>query len=346
MSESFLAAAAIRAAPRDSADALSDAVASLSLSGGGLLASAGFWDKEAGAPLLRRNANFLTKAGLSDELRARVNAWPALVGASDTAVAEGVCDDEAAFRIFLRDAERTFQDEGHRVAFMDLLKRVWPENRDYHQGLGYVSSLLMLLFDPDTTLGILLALTRSAKYTPGYWRAAPEPYVRDAMVYGRLVQEREPQVAALLQAACVVPEAYASKWFIGLCVHVLPFAALFDFVEAFLREGHLFLFKFSLALIAATKERLLSFKPTEVNKILEVLRLDTTQYADDHEGGAFFTGIVAAAASVPLEQSHVDKLREEESAVLEEKMRKTREREAQLAAESDDEIVFSDEEDD
>ena len=27
---------------------------------------------------------------------------------------------------------------------MELLKRVWPENRDYHQGLGYVCSLAPL----------------------------------------------------------------------------------------------------------------------------------------------------------------------------------------------------------
>ena len=81
---------------------------------------------------------------------------------------------------------------------MDLLKRVWPENRDYHQGLGYVSSLLMLLFDADTTARILLRLTREERYTPGYWRAAPEPYVRDAMVYARLVAERYPAVDALL----------------------------------------------------------------------------------------------------------------------------------------------------
>ena len=102
-----------------------------------------------------------------------------MAGVSNAAVAAGVCDDEAAFRIFLRDAERTFQDEGHRQAFMELLKSVWPENRDYHQGLGYVCSLLMLVFDTDTTQAILLQLSRSPKYTPGYWRAAPEPYVRD-----------------------------------------------------------------------------------------------------------------------------------------------------------------------
>ena len=96
------------------------------------------------------------------------------------------------------------------------------------------------------------------------------------------------------------------------------------------------------------QERLLTFKPTDVNKILEVLRLDVqTQYSDDHEGGTFFSGIVKAAFLVELDVAHVDRLREEEGVVLAEKMRKTREREAQMAAEdSDDEIVFSDEEDD
>ena len=213
MSASFLAAAAERAAAVPGS-----AIVPAPLTGGGLMDAPGFWQKEQGAPLLRRNSGYLTPEGIPDDLRQRLGTWPALCGASNAAVAEGVCDDEAAFRIFLRDAERTFQDEGHRQDFMDLLKRVWPENRDYHQGLGYVTSLLMLVFDTSTTLNMLLQLTRSPKYTPGYWRAAPEPYVRDAMVYARLVQEREPEVAALLQAACVVPEAYASKWFIGLCV--------------------------------------------------------------------------------------------------------------------------------
>ena len=44
--------------------------------------------------------------------------------------------------------------------------------------------------------------------------------------------------------------------------------------------------------------------------------------------------------------AQVASLREEEGAKLAEKMRRAREREAELAEESDDEIVFSDEEDD
>jgi hypothetical protein len=247
-------------------------------------------------------------------------------------------------RIFLRDAERTFQDENHRMRMIELLKRVWPENCDYHQGLGYVASLLMLFFDVETTVRILLRLTRDAKYTPGYWKAAPDAFVRDAMVYARLVEERHPEVAALLGQACVVPEAYASKWFIGLCVHVLPFEALISFVEAFLDEGHIFLFKFSLALVEAIKPKLLACKFTDVNIILELLRLDTTQYPDDSDGGAFFVQMVATAKTVSLDPAQVASLREEEGEKLRLKMIRVKEREAQMAAEeSDDEIVFSDE---
>ena len=253
----------------------------------GILFEPHFWAKEKGAPLLRRNSGFL-KMGepLSESLSALVEGWPALCGA-DVPPERPLphCPiDEAAERIFLRDAERTFADSGHRRRMMDLLARIWPESKDYHQGLGYICSLLILLFDDETILRILLRICREDKYTPGYWYAAPEAYVRDAMVYARLLGEREPEVAALLQQACVVPEAYASKWFIGLCVHVLPFAALFRFVEAFLEHGHIFLFKFALALVSRVKERLLSFKPTDVNLILEVLRLDQCQYPDDLEG--------------------------------------------------------------
>ncbi len=41
-----------------------------------------FWDKEKGAPLLRRNAEFLPKGEpLPAELADRVAAWPGLCGA-------------------------------------------------------------------------------------------------------------------------------------------------------------------------------------------------------------------------------------------------------------------------
>ena len=46
----------------------------------------------------------------------------------------------------------------------------------------------------ETVMRILLRISRSEKYTPGYWKAAPNAYVRDAMVYARLVERRFPEV--------------------------------------------------------------------------------------------------------------------------------------------------------
>jgi len=175
----------------------------------GMMFETDFWTREKGAPLLRRNAGYLpANQPMPDAVAARVAKWPALCGADSPPEPplEPAPIDEAAARIFLRDAERTFSDEGHRERMMALLARVWPATKDYHQGLGYMASLLMLLFDDETVFRILLRLCREDKYTPGYWHAAPDAYVRDAMVYMRLVAEREPEVAALLQQAGVVPE--------------------------------------------------------------------------------------------------------------------------------------------
>jgi len=99
--------------------------------------------------------------------------------------------------------------------------------------------------------------------------------------------------------------------------------------------------------VAGVKPALLKCAPTQVNIIYEHLRLDAAHYPDDLEGGAFFEGIVEDAKGIELAEDHLVKLREEEAIALAEHRRKVAEREAALRAEeSDDEIVFSDEEDD
>jgi len=306
-----------------------------------LLQLPGFWAKESGAPLLGRNAGFLTpEGGIPESWRERVAKWPELCGAGEAETPTGACDDEGALRIFEKDADRTFVDATHKQLYINLLMRVWPENRDYNQGLGYTCSLLMLLFDEDTIVRLLTAFTRSDKYTPGYWRAAPDAYVRDAKVYGRLLQEREPDTAALLMVC--VPESYASKWFNGLCLHVLPYEALFAYIEQFILEGHVFLFKFALALIARIKPGLLKCEQTQVNLLYEHLRLDPKQYPDDLDGGVFFSQMVEEAKAVKVDPAQIARLREEEAEALAAHRRRVAEQEA---AYSDDEIVFSDEED-
>jgi hypothetical protein len=71
------------------------------------------------------------------------------------------------------------------------------------------------------------------------------------------------------------------------------------------------------------------------------LRLDAKHYPD--EPTSWFTSLVEKAREVELDADHVTKLREEEAEALAAYRKRVAEQEAEY---SDDEIVFSDEEDD
>jgi hypothetical protein len=58
--------------------------------------------------------------------------------------------------------------------------------------MGYLCGFLLLLLGPDDVAKVLHRIGTDDKYTPGYWKGQPEAFVRDAMVYMRLVQERLP----------------------------------------------------------------------------------------------------------------------------------------------------------
>lgn len=49
----------------------------------------------------------------------------------------------------------------------------------------------------------------------------------------------------------------------GLCVHAMPFETLVEVIESFLSEGHLFLFKLSVAIVTAIKDQILTTKTHE-----------------------------------------------------------------------------------
>lgn len=213
------------------------------------------------------------------------------------------------------------------------------------QGLGYVYSFLRLTQPTDVALRLVLRLNRSERHLRGYWYAAPPAYVRDAMVYSRLVGEHFPEVAQLLAQAGVAAEAYVSKWFVGLCLHVLPFRALFAFYAQLLEEGAPFLFKFALSLVRHTSSALLACKPTDASSIFAILRLDPALYPDDH---AVHDAILETASDWQVSDVQIAQLRAEEEAKLDLKMARVREAERKLAEQdgSDDEIEFSDDEED
>lgn len=69
------------------------------------------------------------------------------------------------------------------------------------------------------------------------------------------------------------PSSFCQKWFVGLCVHVLPFEYLFQYFEGFLEGGHKFLFQFGLSLIHQLQDKLLALHNNH-SVTLGLLRLD------------------------------------------------------------------------
>lgn len=306
-----------------------------------------FWEGECEAPLLRRNAEFLSKE-TAEAMVKRAEGWVDLiqskVGNVDVSSRHPVTD-EAMLRIFIMDAERTFDDPERRKLMSSTLERVCGEIGDYHQGLGFVVAYLLLhLKDQDTIAKVALGLHRH--YVQGYYMTAPTAYVRDAKVFFKMLKVYYPDVHAKIQF--VPPEAFCSKWFIGFCVHVLPFPALIEFFEAVLAKGQSFLFQFGMALVKNCERELMESK--DVATQLEILRLDVKKYPDSKksedsvEDGSFFRQIVADALDFELEKVDIESLRaevEEEMRLAEEQRKR---RDAERKDESDDEIVFSDEE--
>eukprot|EP01068_Selenidium_serpulae_P010953 Selendium_serpulae@DN5572_c1_g1_i1.p1 len=307
-----------------------------------------FWEEEHEAPLLRRNGGFLSKESAASIVD-RASGWIDLMQskAGDIDVSEKhTVKDEAMLRIFKMDAERTFDDPQRRTLMSDTLERVCAEIDDYHQGLGFIVAYLLLhIRDIDTIAKIVLGLHRH--YVEGYFMTTPRAYVRDAKVFFKALKVYFPEAHTKLQS--LPPEAFCSKWFIGFNVHVLPFPALIDFFEALLTKGQDFLFQFGLALVKNCQKDIMSAKDVSVQ--LEILRLDVKQYPDNTKAndsdvdGSFFKQIVEDAIQFDIKDIDVDSLRkevDEEMRIVEEERAK---RQAERQDDSDDEIVFSDEED-
>eukprot|EP01071_Lankesteria_metandrocarpae_P010241 Lankesteria_metandrocarpae@DN5315_c0_g1_i1.p1 len=323
-----------------------------------------FWETEGKAPLLNRNAGFLSpdKANSAKDVARKwldlVEAYCKKCAPEDNVAPkcmEAKAIDEAMLRIYKLDAERTFTAEKYRRIMVNVLKAIHVETQDYHQGMGFVVAFLLLYLNEDEVIQFVIALHRH--YLQGYFRAGPVNYIRNAKIFEKVLKAKMPLPANKI-TECVAAEAYCSKWFIGLNVHVLTFAALKTFFDAFLVQGHDFLYKFGLALVKVCEEDIMTAK--DVSKILAILRLDALHYPNDYKcynSGErttnvdtdeteenFFCRIIDTALATDISDVDLEKLGIEVDEEMEAAAERRRQRDAELGLDDDDEIVFSDEE--
>eukprot|EP00375_Theileria_parva_P001069 XP_763740.1 hypothetical protein [Theileria parva strain Muguga] len=126
-------------------------------------------------------------------------------------------------RLFRLDSERTFKTPQYRDQFYNNLCVVYERLGDYHQGEGFVIALLSIYLNAVEVVNVMTVMSRH--YLPGYFSAKPKPYVRDSKVLMLLLERRNHKLYDVI-TELIVPEAFVSKWFIGLGIHIFDFEAI------------------------------------------------------------------------------------------------------------------------
>ena len=267
---------------------------------------------------------------------------------------------EENMRIFHRDAERTYvpkddvevqkRTKERQDRHVNTLKLIVGEVQDYHQGLGYIVAFLGLFLEPEDVARVALTLHRDPKYSQGYFMGAPQNFVADGKVFYQILQAHHPIVFTHLSSKGVLPEMFVVKWFVGLCLHVLPFESLFAFYENFFTHGSEYLFKFAIKYIETFESELMAAHSTHTQ--MTILRAEDDR-ADwklppaliaRNEAEGIFDTIVAEALNVDL-NCDLEAMRTAERLSVAAAVAAAKIKDQELKdLYSDDEIIFSDEE--
>lgn len=241
-----------------------------------MIYSIDFWETEGSSPLLRLDRGYMRDGKRALE---RSRKWMTLVLGPDV---DPVCANSVGsvpMRMLVADAERTFCGHANRESFVSLLARLCESFGDYSQGMCYVAGFLRLLFDDTVVERMMSRMNRDERYVPGYWMHEAVAYATDAYVFQELLREAMPDIAKHLVGNGIDASAYCQKWFVGLCVHVLPFEHLFTYFEGFLIGGYAFCMRFGLALLKQLGQRLLG--SSDVSRLFALLRLDPKHIPHD-----------------------------------------------------------------
>ncbi|KAK7202268.1 GTPase activating protein [Novymonas esmeraldas] len=235
-----------------------------------------FWEAEVvgRASLLNLNNGFVEAH--KDELRPRLEKWveKAAFYKKPLRYVEIEDEDEGVVRVIIKDADRTFFHTDHRRKLVAFLHAMYHEFHAYGQAMSYLAGLCMLVLTEDETAAVIRFV--ATEYLKGHWAAEAVGFATSAWVVEHFMQQKQPEVASHLEALKFWPDTYLQKILTGLCIHVLQFRELFDFLDAFMQGGLRFLIRFCLAIVEHFRTPLLAIKnSTEANALYELMRLDS-----------------------------------------------------------------------
>ncbi|KAM9970719.1 hypothetical protein ACTFIW_008676 [Dictyostelium discoideum] len=240
-----------------------------------MLRSTDFWKDEGETSLMLQEKGFIKSEGI-ENIFERTSKWFELVGLKKEEIKIVEFSTDEPERIFVLDAERTFSNDINKKKLVKILTHLKKEFGDYQQGLSFVASFLMLTMDESENVALM---TKINSMLPGYWKHEAIDFGTSAFTLYHILQQTHPSITKHLENNCIDAGTFCQKWFLGLCVHLLPFRYLFQFFEKFLVGGVEYLYKFSLALFTVLEKRILDAKNPQV--IFAILRLDESEIKDE-----------------------------------------------------------------
>lgn len=128
----------------------------------------------------------------------------------------------------------------------------------YVQGMGFVAALLLIFIDDAHEAFWCLCAVVETLLPVDFYSATLLGLRVEQAVFAELLQWKMPKLAAHLTHHAVVPELFATRWFVALFANALPVETTLRVWDAFLLEGSKVLHRVGLALLRVAEPRLLA----------------------------------------------------------------------------------------
>ena len=210
-----------------------------------------------------------TRKGIPDNLRCL--AWQKLADIDDYYVKDlyKTLNNEPVKKeietIIERDLDRTFPEceffkekygNGQRQLYKVLCNySKYNQEIGYVQGMAFITAVLLTYMDEERTFFMLHSLMKKYQmdllYAPGF----PDMKKR-FFVLLNLEKKFVPKVYNAFVESEVIPNSYASDWFLSLFSRSLEFKVLVRIFDTFLLEGFKVIYRFSLAILKIKEKEL------------------------------------------------------------------------------------------
>lgn len=202
--------------------------------------------------------------------------------------------------------EREEQSSQGRNSLFNVLKAysLHDEQTGYCQGMGFPAGLFLMYLTEEEAFWMLHCIARGERYLfAGLWSPGFPLLFQCFYQHAALLKKHCPKLAAhlLAQEPPIVPELYATHWFMTLFSYNLPFDVVLRVWDILLAEGPKIIFRLAIFFCRALEKEIL--RERDFAAIMDQLKnIHTHPMMDDPDA------VIQGALDIPLTNADLSKL--------------------------------------